>query len=84
MKARLLTGIDALADRGRELALELAAIAPLAYAQVKEALHRGLETSMEAEWSTNVLNQAILLGTEDFKEGLDAVKSKRAPVFIGK
>lgn len=79
-----LVPIDALADRGRELALELAAIAPLAYAQVKEALHRGLETSIEAEWSTNVLNQAILLGTDDFKEGLDAVKTRRAPLFTGK
>ncbi|MDO7842320.1 enoyl-CoA hydratase/isomerase family protein [Sphingomonas immobilis] len=75
---------DALAERGAAFAGELAAIAPLAYASVKEALHRGLETSMEAEWSANVLNQAILLGTEDFREGLAAVKAKRAPVFAGR
>jgi enoyl-CoA hydratase/carnithine racemase len=73
-----------LEERGHALATELAGMAPLAYAAVKEAMHRGLETSMEAEWSSNVLNQAILLGTEDFKEGLDAVKGKRAPVFTGR
>ncbi|QKS00344.1 enoyl-CoA hydratase/isomerase family protein [Sphingomonas sp. CL5.1] len=73
--------VDMLAGRGAAFAEELAAIAPLAYASVKEALHRGLETSMEAEWSANLLNQALLLGTEDFREGLDAVKAKRAPVF---
>lgn len=76
--------LDALAERGAAFAAELAAIAPLAYAAVKEALHRGLETSIEAEWTANVLNQAILLGTEDFKEGLDAIKGKRAPAFCGR
>lgn len=79
-----LVAIDDLTERGEAFAAELGAIAPLAYASVKEALHRGLETSMEAEWSANVLNQTILLGTEDFKEGLDAVKNKRAPAFIGR
>lgn len=73
-----------LAERGAAFAAELSAIAPLAYAAIKEGLHRGLENGMEAEWSTNVLNQAILLGTEDFKEGLDAVRNKRAPRFEGR
>lgn len=76
--------VDALAVRGSAFAEELAAIAPLAYASVKEALHRGLETSMEAEWSANLLNQALLLGTDDFREGLEAVKTKRAPSFAGR
>lgn len=73
-----------LAGRGAAFAAELGAIAPLAYAAIKEGLHRGLETGMEAEWSTTVVNQAILLGTEDFKEGLDAVRNKRAPRFEGR
>ncbi|MBV9840971.1 MAG: enoyl-CoA hydratase/isomerase family protein [Sphingomonadaceae bacterium] len=76
--------LDALASRGAELAAELAAVAPLAYASVKQAMHRGLETSMEAEWSANVNNQAILLKSEDFREGLAAVKGKRAPAYRGR
>ena len=73
-----------LAQRGAVFAAELAALPPLAYAAVKEAMHRGLETTMAAEWSANVLNQAILIGTEDFAEGLDAIKEKRAPAFAGR
>lgn len=75
---------DALDERGRELAGELAAIAPLGYAAIKEALHRGLETGMEAEWTANVANQAILIDSEDFGEGLDAVKARRKPEFKGR
>lgn len=76
--------LDQLDARGAELAAELAAMAPLAYAAVKQAMHRGLETSMEAEWSANVNNQAILLKSEDFQEGLAAVKARRAPVYGGR
>ncbi len=76
--------LDELAARGAALATELAAVAPLAYASVKQAMHRGLETSMEAEWSANVLNQSILLKSEDFEEGLAAVKARRAPVYQGR
>ncbi len=75
---------DALAERGLELARELAAAAPLAYAVVKESLHRALETSMDAEWSANLPNQAVLLGSEDFREGLAAVKARRSPDFKGR
>jgi enoyl-CoA hydratase/carnithine racemase len=69
--------------RGRQLALELARSAPLAYAAAKQAMHRGLETTMEAEWSSNVLSQAVLLSSNDFREGLSAVKEKRQPSFNG-
>ena len=73
-----------LATRAQALAAELAATAPLAYASIKQAMHRGLETSMEAEWSSNVLNQSILLKSEDFQEGLAAVKTRRAPTYRGR
>ena len=76
--------LDQLEARSRELAAELAAAAPQAYSAIKLALRRGLETTMEAEFSANVLNQALLLSSEDFKEGLDAVKGRRKPEFKGR
>lgn len=77
-------GPEALADRTAELALEMAGSPPLAYAAVKEALHRGLETGMEVEWSANVSTQSILLASDDFREGLEAVKGRRKPDFTGR
>jgi enoyl-CoA hydratase/carnithine racemase len=64
-------------------AKELAALPPLAYRAVKEALHRGLESSMEKEWATNVLSQTLLLGSDDFKEGLASVLERRPGQFKG-
>lgn len=75
---------DALAERITTFATELAAIAPQAYAAAKQGLHRGLESTMEKEWAANVLAQALLLGSDDFKEGLAAVMEKRAPTFEGR
>lgn len=69
--------------RGMELARELADAAPEAYRSIKQALRRGLESTMEAEFSANVMNQALLLSSEDFREGLDAVKNRRKPAFEG-
>jgi enoyl-CoA hydratase/carnithine racemase len=75
--------VDALAERTRSFARELVDIAPQAYAAAKQGLHRGLESTMEREWANNVLAQAMLLGSNDFREGLNAVTSKRAPKFSG-
>ena len=66
--------LEQLAERGTAFARDLTAIAPLAYAAIKEALHRGLETGMETEWSANVSTQATLLKTNDFEEALAAIK----------
>ena len=82
--AQELVPADRLERRGRELALELAQRPPLAYTTAKLALHRGLETTMEAEWSANLSSQAMLLSSEDFREGLAALKEKRPPQFRGR
>lgn len=73
-----------LAARAQAFAGELADIAPQAYAAAKQGIHRGLESTMEKEWAANVLAQAMLLGSEDFKEGLDAVIARRPPAFQGR
>lgn len=75
---------DALEARGLALAQDLAGAAPIAYAMVKQSLQRGLESSMEAEWQANLSNQALLLGSEDHREGLAAVTGKRVPQFHGR
>ena len=70
---------DALDENGLTLARELAALAPTAYATIKEAIQRGLETGMEAEWTANVANQAVLMSGPDFREGIAAVKARMKP-----
>ena len=70
-------------DEAQALAQELAALPPLAYRGAKEAMRRGLDSSMESEWSANVLGQSLLLGTDDFKEGLAAVRERRPGRFRG-
>jgi enoyl-CoA hydratase/carnithine racemase len=81
--ATRLVPADELADASRAMAAELAALPPLAYRAVKEGIHRGLESSMEKEWAANVLAQTMLLGTDDFREGLSAVKERRPGRFSG-
>jgi len=77
------TKAEELHERGAAVGAELAALAPMAYSSAKQAMQRGLESSMEAEWQANVTMQSLLLGSDDFREGLAAVREKRAPQFGG-
>lgn len=80
---------ELVAEENREtraiaLASELAALPPLAFRAMKEGLWQGLQSSFEDCWATAVVNQAMLLGTHDFREGLDALKESRPPHFEGR
>lgn len=75
---------EGLRARGLELAHELASAAPMAYAAIKTALHRGSESGMDAELSANLPQQALLITSADFREGLAAVRERRPAAFAGR
>lgn len=41
-----------------------------AFRMAKELIHRGLESTISAEWSAGVMAQSILLGSDDFRQAL--------------
>jgi len=82
--AHELVPADQLRTRGLELAQDLGSIPPQAYRLAKQGFHRGLESTMETEWSANALAQAVLMSTEDFAEGVASVTERRAPGFVGR
>jgi enoyl-CoA hydratase/carnithine racemase len=47
-----------------------------AYRFAKEALHRGLSSTMENEWATNIAIQSILLADKDFAQRLQVLKRR--------
>lgn len=66
---------DLLATRGEAFARELSQIPAMAYASIKQGLQRGMESAMEAEWQANLSAQALLLGSDDFRQRLAATKA---------
>lgn len=70
--------------RAIELARELAALPPQSYRLAKIGLHRGMDSTMEQELVANALAQPLLIASEDFREGLAAVKERRPAKFHGR
>lgn len=73
-----------LLQRAQELAATIARQAPLAIAQAKAAINRGLNMSLDdgLHWETCCYRH--LIKTSDRREGLIAFKEKRTPQFQGK
>jgi enoyl-CoA hydratase/carnithine racemase len=49
-------------------AVQLGELPGHAYRTAKEAIHRGLESSMETEWASTIMAQSLLISSADFRE----------------
>lgn len=66
-------------------AAEIAENPPLAVGLAKAALYKGLDsTDISFQMDYENYTQNALMGTDDFKEGIDSFMEKRDPVFKGK
>lgn len=67
-----------------KLAMETAAMSPVALKMAKEAVLKAFDTSLEEGLHFERKNFYLLFASEDQKEGMQAFIEKRPPVFKGK
>ena len=65
------------------LAGEIAQSAPLSLASIRGTMRRRLVTDVFAALDVEADAQAALLATADFREGIDAARGRRTPLFTG-
>jgi enoyl-CoA hydratase len=75
---------DELLPRVRSVALLIAEKSPLAVAQAKRTMLRGVEAGLTAGCELEAQAFAALFGSEDQKEGMQAFVDKRKPAFLGR
>ncbi len=74
---------DEFDERVHEVAVGIAATAPIASRYTKIALRDGGHENLESCVQWEALAQPITLATADLQEGIAAAREKRAPVFRG-
>ena len=75
---------EALMPAALELAAQIAEMPPLAVCFAKRAVNRGMQTDMDSGLEFERYAAALLVDTEDRKEGMRAFVEKRKPVFQGR
>jgi len=80
--SRVVPGADLMAT-ARALADEIAAQPPLSVAFIKQAINKGLQVGLEEGLEYERLGAAMIMDSEDRKEGMAAFLEKRKPVFRG-
>src|SRR5262252_2852208 len=74
---------DKVRQTAQEMAAELAQIAPLALQAARQTVRLDLVTAFRAATEREALEQQVLRGTNDFKEGVKASNERRQPQFTG-
>ncbi|PLS14675.1 enoyl-CoA hydratase [Bacillus sp. M6-12] len=75
---------DELLSAGLELAREIVKNAPLALQAAKKAINNGTETDLATGLRIEEMCYETTIHSEDRKEGLQAFKEKREPIYTGK
>lgn len=87
LKAGLINRVvrpDDLVATAHTIAAEIARKSPLAVAYVKEALHKGMDLTLEQGMRMELDLYLLLFSTADRVEGIRAFQEKRTPLFEGK
>jgi enoyl-CoA hydratase/carnithine racemase len=74
---------ERLVDRALEIGREIAANGPVALAQAKYAVNKGVEVSLPMGLAIESNAYAVTIPTKDRIEGLTAFREKRKPVYTG-
>ncbi len=74
---------EKLLDRAREIAAEICSNGPVALAQAKYAINKGIEVSLPVGLAIESNAYAVTIPTKDRTEGLTAFREKRKPVYTG-
>jgi enoyl-CoA hydratase/carnithine racemase len=67
-----------------DLAQKMAAKSPLSLAYVKEAIHKGMDLTLQQGMRLEADLYYLIHTTEDRTEGIKAFREKRRPQFKGK
>lgn len=70
-------------DAAFELAAEIAESAPMSVTAIRATMRREVVAAVSAALDEEAAAQTALLPTADFREGLDAARSRRTPTFMG-
>jgi enoyl-CoA hydratase/carnithine racemase len=73
-----------LRERAFERAVEIGSSAPLAVQSLRKTLRRDMREEFVAAIAREYFEQSWLRETEDYKEGVTAMKERRLPVFNGR
>jgi enoyl-CoA hydratase/carnithine racemase len=71
-------------QRAIALARQIAGLAPLAVAQIKQCVLRGADAALETGLALEVTANQLLFASQDQKEGMAAFIEKRKPKFTGR